>query len=31
MAIVLTSGEGKAGDAIRLELPPLPHQALLPV
>jgi MOSC domain-containing protein YiiM len=31
MAIVLASGEVRAGDAIRVELPSMPHQALRPV
>jgi MOSC domain-containing protein YiiM len=28
MGIVLAGGKVRAGDAIRIELPPLPHQAL---
>jgi MOSC domain-containing protein YiiM len=28
MGIVLASGEVRAGDVIRIELPPLPHRAL---
>jgi MOSC domain-containing protein YiiM len=31
MGIVLTSGAVQAGDPIRIELPPLPHQPLAPV
>ncbi len=31
MAIVLASGEVRPGDAIRVELPPEPHQPLEPV
>ena len=31
MAIVLTAGEVQAGDPIRVELPPEPHQPLAPV
>jgi MOSC domain-containing protein YiiM len=31
MAIVLTSGEVRPGDPIRVELPPLPHRRLEPV
>ena len=31
MGIVLTSGEVQPGDAIRVELPPEPHQPLKPV
>jgi MOSC domain-containing protein YiiM len=31
MAVVLTGGEVRAGDAIRVELPPPPHQPLQPV
>ncbi|HEY5302222.1 MAG TPA: MOSC domain-containing protein [Acetobacteraceae bacterium] len=31
MTIVLTGGDVRAGDAIRIELPPLPHQPLEPV
>lgn len=31
MTIVLTSGDVRAGDAIRVELPPPPHQPLAPV
>lgn len=31
MAIVLTAGEVRPGDAIRIELPPLPHRPLAPV
>lgn len=31
MGIVLTGGTVKAGDAIHVELPPLPHRALKPV
>jgi MOSC domain-containing protein YiiM len=31
MAIVLAAGEIFAGDAIKVERPPLPHHALGPV
>ncbi len=31
MAVVLTDGEVQAGDPIRVELPPKPHQPLAPV
>ena len=31
MAVVLTGGEVQAGDPIRIELPPEPHQPLAPV
>ena len=31
MGIVLVSGEVRAGDPIRVELPPQPHRALEPV
>ncbi len=31
MAIVVTGGEVRPGDAIRVELPPAPHRALAPV
>jgi MOSC domain-containing protein YiiM len=31
MGVVLASGEVRPGDAIRVELPPLPHQTLEPV
>ena len=31
MAIVLTGGEVRDGDAIRTELPPGPHRPLEPV
>jgi len=31
MSIVITGGEIRAGDAITLTLPPLPHEALKPV
>jgi MOSC domain-containing protein YiiM len=31
MAVVLTGGEVREGDAIRIELPPPPHQPLAPV
>lgn len=31
MSVVLADGEVRPGDAIRVELPPLPHQALEPV
>jgi len=31
MAIVLTSGQVRPGDAIRAELPPAPHRRLRPV
>ena len=31
MAVVLTGGEVQAGDPIRIELPPEPHQPLVPV
>lgn len=31
MSIVLTGGEVRPGDAIRVELPPLPHRPLEPV
>lgn len=31
MGVVLTGGEVRAGDAIRVELPPEPHEALKPV
>ncbi len=31
MAIVLAGGEVKGGDPIRVELPPAPHQPLVPV
>jgi MOSC domain-containing protein YiiM len=31
MSIVLTGGEVRAGDRIRVELPPEPHRALEPV
>ncbi len=31
MAIVLSGGEVRAGDAIRVELPPEPHRPLEPV
>jgi len=31
MSIVLVGGEVRPGDAITVELPPLPHQALAPV
>ncbi len=31
MTIVLNGGDVRAGDAIRVELPPLPHQPLEPV
>ncbi|MGA9868104.1 MAG: MOSC domain-containing protein [Acetobacteraceae bacterium] len=31
MTVVLTGGDVRAGDAIRIELPPLPHQPLEPV
>jgi MOSC domain-containing protein YiiM len=31
MAIVLTGGEVQAGDPIRVEPPPAPHQPLMPV
>jgi MOSC domain-containing protein YiiM len=31
MSIVLTGGEVRAGDAITVTLPPLPHEALKPV
>ncbi len=31
MAIILSGGEVRPGDAIRVELPPLPHRALEPV
>ncbi len=31
MGIVLTGGEVRAGDAIRIELPPEPYRSLEPV
>jgi MOSC domain-containing protein YiiM len=31
MSVVITSGEIRAGDAITITLPPLPHEALKPV
>ena len=31
MAVVLAGGEVRAGDAIRVELPPTPHRPLEPV
>lgn len=31
MAVVVTGGEVRAGDAIRVELPPIPHRPLEPV
>jgi MOSC domain-containing protein YiiM len=31
MSIVLAGGEVRPGDAIAVELPPLPHHALMPV
>lgn len=31
MGVVLSSGEVRPGDAVRVELPPQPHQALEPV
>jgi len=31
MAIVLTGGEVRTGDPIRVELPPEPHRSLEPV
>lgn len=31
MAVVVTGGEVKPGDPIRVELPPRPHRALVPV
>ena len=31
MGVVLTGGEVRPGDAIRVELPPPPHDALEPV
>jgi MOSC domain-containing protein YiiM len=31
MAIVVSDGTVRQGDAIRVELPPLPHRALAPV
>ena len=31
MGIVVTGGDVRAGDAIGVELPPLPHRALAPV
>jgi MOSC domain-containing protein YiiM len=31
MSIVIAGGEVRPGDAIAVELPPAPHQALLPV
>src|SRR5258708_32673645 len=30
MAIVLTDGEDRPGDPLTVELPPAPHQSLLP-
>jgi MOSC domain-containing protein YiiM len=31
MAVVVSGGDVRGGDAIRIELPPAPHQALAPV
>jgi MOSC domain-containing protein YiiM len=31
MSVVLTGGEVRPGDLIRVELPPAPHRALGPV
>jgi MOSC domain-containing protein YiiM len=31
MSIVLSDGDVRPGDAVRVELPPMPHQALKPV
>jgi MOSC domain-containing protein YiiM len=31
MSVVLTGGEVRAGDPIRVALPPLPHRPLEPV
>jgi MOSC domain-containing protein YiiM len=31
MAIVITGGDVRAGDEIRVELPPLPHHVLEPI